>query len=330
MRRFLTVEDSKKICIRNLLEIEESVLVFLFLSLKNTEYAKEELGYNKNLILISFREMNKILGEMGVVENYFGICTDNIYTESFPSKIKCTINAITNRNPRIAVYTCITGNYDKLNKLLVNEKNCDYFFITDAPDDEKIENEDGYKRISVDGLISNKDYSPKTLNRFCKSHGQSIFSNYDYSIYIDGNMQMICPIAHLYASRVGKYGVALHKHPNFDDIYVEAFSLSLRSRTRRDETTELLRRFAKEGFPKNYGATECNVIVHDHSSKIGKIILGEWFTNYVDNRVKRDQLYMPYTLWKMGIRVEDVCTLPSNAHVNGFFDFSTTHVGYVI
>ena len=65
-------------------------------------------------------------------------------------------------------------------------------------------------------------------------------------------------------------------------------------------------------MPANYGLLQCSVIARDHSSSIMKDIMNEWWKLFLSTSTKRDQLIIPYILYKHGISVDSLCTLGGN------------------
>lgn len=322
LKNFL-VEDDKKIDVEKLKSFEKDILVFLFLSSKYENIVYKELEVNKKLHVINWADIHSLLNQDQILKKYFHIADFiNIHNK----KEKNIQNISKEKNKRIAIYTCITNNYDTLNKPMVIEDNCDYFLITDLPEDVKIENDEYYKRIPIANVVPKHISSPKDQNRFCKSHGYCIFPQYEYSIYLDGCLQIINPISN-FIDRVGAMGIALYKHPFTNDAYVEAFSLSVRARIDKEEAQTTMQKFAEEGFERNYGMAECGVIVCKHDNCLAQMILNNWYNNYENNLIKRDQIYFAYTLWKMGISIDKVCKLPGNIRTSGYFSIVASHSG---
>lgn len=320
------IERRKKIRLFELLNIEEEILVFLFVSSRFENEINTQFKKNKNLHTINWEGIHELLNQDSILETYFGI-NRFVHNKHFEEEsiIDREIFQLKNK-PRIAVYTCITNSYDRLNKPAVFEENCDYFLITDALENQKIENDEFYNRIFVSDVVPSKIVSPKDQNRYCKTHGADIFKEYDYTIYLDGNIIIQKSISQL-VMKTGKYGLALHKHPFCNDAYLEAFSLSARNRISKEDAIQTMKSFSKQGFERNYGMAECGIIICDNNNMIGKQILKRWYYNYENNPIQRDQIFFAYTLWEMNIKVSDVCTLPGNIRTNGYFLLVESHYG---
>lgn len=322
LQKFNT-KNGKKIKIQELKQIKENVLVLLFMSSKYEKDVCEEFRDNKNIRIINWEGIHSLLNRDKILCDYFGINEFN-YCNVHDEKQKIVNCSKDRKTNNIAVFTCITGNYDILNKPEVIEEGCDYYLITDELDAKHIENEEYYKKISIYDVVPKDITLPKEQNRYCKLHGAEIFHEYDYIIYLDGNIKILKGFSDL-ITLIGDFGLALHKHPFCNDAYLEAFSLSVRNKIYKDDAIQVVKKFVKEGFVRNYGMAECGVIICDNKNNLGKEILKQWYKNYEENLVKRDQIYFAYTLWKMNIKMSDVCTLPGNIRTNGYFCISASH-----
>lgn len=317
------VAKEKKIHLEELLQIKEDVLVFVFLNAKYSENAQQELEKNTFLHVVTWQEL---IREDELIKEYFGIGQIPHYRRE-ENKVCNKLERKIKNTDRIAIYTCITNNYDQLNEPLYMEDNCDYFFITDKKGVEQLSLPSAYKIIDIEKVVPADLISPKEKNRYCKSHGYEIFKDYDYSIYLDGNIQIVKPILPL-LKLMGQVGVAFHKHPAADDAYEEALSLSLRTRITKEEADKTIKWFWNSGMPRFYGMVECGVILCDNKSSTACELLNNWFSNYHKGAAKRDQMYMAFTLWKMGIEINEVRTLPGNWRENGYFRITSKHTGY--
>lgn len=204
---------------------------------------------------------------------------------------------------KIAVYTCITGNYDRVLQPQYTEDDCDYYFITE----EKPKELGMYKWMDVNQVVPEIELSSKDKNRYCKMHPFELFPEYDYSIYLDGSIQIIRGIAHS-ISETGRTGLAMHRHRKSNDIYTEGIFLSWLGAVDKQMLIIDMERYMNEGFPKEFGQFECGMIVTDlHNSKAHELYL-KWFEEYMRSS-KRDQQSLVYVLWKMGYTAEDIGNL---------------------
>ena len=136
-----------------------------------------------------------------LIEKYLDIHLPAVWNGSMEmGKYKRDIN----RDKKIAVYTCIIGGYDDLIQPLVEDPRCDYYLLgLNQP-----ENMGVYKWVDITGKIPDcirEDYH--RINRYCKIHPHIFFPQYDYSIYVDGRVQIQTIISHL-PEKLSKIGIA--------------------------------------------------------------------------------------------------------------------------
>lgn len=217
-------------------------------------------------------------------------------------------------NERIAIYTCIMGNYDKLQNPMIFPNNCDYFAITDfdLPDDCKWTKLDISKFKDV---IKNMTSIEK--NRYFKMHPHLIFPDYDYSIYVDGNIQIMTDLTE-YIYKIGYYSIAAHKHRQRKCVYKEADSVILLKKENPDILINHMKYIISSGIPKNYGLIECNVLVRKHNQEMCKNIMNEWWNEFIKYS-KRDQISFMHVLYMNGIDVNEIGTLGNDVYKNYSF-----------
>lgn len=196
----------------------------------------------------------------------------------------------------IAVYTCIVNGYDEPKMPLFIEDDCDYFMVSDDP---RTASED-VKWIDVNNVVPSIDMNPKDKNRYCKLHPDILFPDYDYTIYLDGSIQIVGPISE-YILDVGAAGIALHRHRRSVCLYKEGILLMWLGTVNRQDMIISLKRYAKEGFPRNYGMFECGMIVTDLNNVSVRELYKKWYEEYLRG-IGRDQQDLMYVLWKNGLK----------------------------
>lgn len=212
-----------------------------------------------------------------------------------------------------AVYTCITNNYDKIYDPYFSDT--EYILFTD-----KIYS--NYNKIWQQRDIPEnaKNFKGNKINRYCKMHPFELLGNYDFSIYIDGNVQIISNISGLCdIAKNSKCGIAMHKHPNRNCAYVEAKVCELSHRGNIDKIKQQMRKYEEEKFPKNFGLCEATIIVCDLKNPIAKKIMSDWYDEFCRSESQRDQLALPYVIWKNGYKMSDIGVLGNNLLFNPLF-----------
>lgn len=217
------------------------------------------------------------------------------------------------RKKRIAIYTCVTGDYDAINEPFFDYNNVDYFFITD---NEVKENESKWRFININEYVD-KNMSVINKNRYAKLNPHIFFQGkYDYSIYLDGNIEILSDLRTMINSVNDKYGIAMHNHRNRNCIYKETKLCILRGKGNKQYLKKQIEKYKKMKFPKEYGMLEANLIVVNLDNNEAEKLLKEWWNEFLETKSGRDQISLIYTLWKNNIKTSDLATLGSNIYSN--------------
>ncbi|MDQ0359815.1 glycosyltransferase domain-containing protein [Breznakia pachnodae] len=220
-------------------------------------------------------------------------------------------------NKKIAVYTVLFGNYDQIRNIYVKPNNCDFFIITDqiVPDDSdwtcvKLTNEEK-------SLIESMSAIEK--NRYFKMLGSNNFKNYDYTIYIDANLEIYGNLNSMLQYVDGETGLAMYNHSSRGDIYNEAKACKIQKKGNYEAIYEQVEHYQSEGMPINFGMCECCVIVRDLKNKNSFKLLSSWWNEFLKWRSYRDQIAWPYIVWKDGYSINSIGCLGENIAVDGNF-----------
>lgn len=228
---------------------------------------------------------------------------------------------------KIAVYTCITGGYDKLEKPCFHSDDVDYYAFIDDTSKYDI-NGWNIKAIPayIRGLVNNDNI---LINRYVKFHPNEILAaKYDYAVYIDGNIKVVGDVSPLVEAVHPKTGLALHRHRQRDSLYDEIKVCLIMKKGNREKLKGQAKRYKKEGFPDKFGLYECNVIVSDLKNEKSTEILNDWWCEFMRSQSNRDQIALPYVIWKKGFSYNDIGSLGDNVYRNQKFQLdSNIHKG---
>lgn len=204
------------------------------------------------------------------------------------------------RNGKVAVYTFIVDGYDQLHQPLVTDKDADYFVISD----HKTDTLGKFNWIDVNAIVPCTIKDPFMKNRYCKMHGAEIFKDYEYSIYLDGALQIAGDIVS-YLEQIGKTGIALYLNETCNCIYETGILITLLGRCSFDMVRNQLKSYAMEGMPENYGLLCGGYIFRDNRNALGNELMHLWWEEY-QRWPTRDQLCLTYVMWKMGLQFGDI------------------------
>ena len=189
---------------------------------------------------------------------------------------------------KICVYTCITGNYDKVNEIKLKEPDIDYYLFTN---NKKI------KSKTWDVIYINSDtLDDAKLSREIKIIGHDIIRNgYDVSVWMDGNI-IIEKSIHEFINTF------MTDHSKRNSI-AEEMEACIEHQKESIYNVERLREFYKqENFKDNTGLIECTVHVKKHNDPQVIETMKLWF-DMVKGYSGRDQLSFNYAISKTGLKV---------------------------
>ncbi|SFN31765.1 glycosyltransferase domain-containing protein [Dokdonella immobilis] len=196
---------------------------------------------------------------------------------------------------QLLVYTCVFGGYDRIYPPVEMDPSIDYVAITDDP------------ALNVRGwrphLVDNSQFSSARIaNRFYKMLGHRILTGYDAGIYVDGNVRILGPSSRL-LSKFLQTGTAvgLYRHSKRDCVRSEVATCIKMGKVddaRRIE--EELNTYLSEGFPDRQGLVEATVLLKNHAHPELDSAMELWWNLY-SRYGTRDQISLPYVLWKTGL-----------------------------
>ena len=195
------------------------------------------------------------------------------------------------------VYTALTGNYDALEQHKYVNPEYDYIcFSNDFGDKKKI----GIWSIrKIDFPSDDK----QLLSRYPKLQPHEVLAEYDISLYVDANINILTPYIFKRIEELLKKEVLLAgvKHQFRDCLYEEGYRVWISG---VDKNIDAIRRqlsyYKQDGFPRHFGMYEANVIFRQHNAPLIIKQCNEWWRLRL-NYSKRDQLGYSYTLWKYNI-----------------------------
>ena len=197
---------------------------------------------------------------------------------------------------KIAVYTSMIGNFDKIPPLPEQFRDeADYYIFSDQ--DIK---DTGYKLIKIKPEMKNN----RRQSRIYKLNPHIYLPQYKYTIYLDSCIELLASPKILVKKYLKGYDIAAHDHPWRDCIYNEAeacLRVGFIGEKNKKRQVEFLR---KEGYPEHNGLFENGVLIRRNNEKM-KELSELWYSIY-NEYTQRDQLSFCYCLWKLGIKCNTI------------------------
>ena len=202
----------------------------------------------------------------------------------------------TDRAADVTVYTAVAGGYDTVRpprKAIAKR----HVLFTDNADRVS-----GWETRPFDTVLADPTRTakaPKVLSHRYAGEGE-------WSIWIDGNVELIAPAQSLTAEveRAG-CAIGLFRHPERYCAFDEALACIKRGKDEVELITAQLARYQREGFPRQFGLAECNVIVRRHNDPKVKLAMEIWWEE-IEKGSRRDQLSFNYALWRAGLAYHEL------------------------
>jgi hypothetical protein len=194
-----------------------------------------------------------------------------------------------NRN---VVYTCITGGYDTITEPKCLSEGFDYICFTD---NENIRSDVWEIRPlpkETDGLTLVKK------QRYVKTNPHKLLSEYNLSIWVDGNVETKGDLNKFIENTLSEdCSIYVPQHPNRNCLYDEALAVIGLKKDTEENVNPQIERYRYEGFPKDYGLLQSNILLRKHNNEDCIKLMEEWF-NEIESGSHRDQLSFNYVAWK--------------------------------
>ena len=222
---------------------------------------------------------------------------------------------VQNFKGRIAVYTCIVGLSEMIEPPYFVSENCDYYIFTDMD----IPQDYVWKKIDI-AMLSLPCDSPNEINRYIKLHPHEFFKDYEYSLYVDGNIQIVTDVLPMVNKMTEKEIIALHAHDRRSCAYKEAkvFFDIPRLRKFAQAADRQMAAYRERGFPEDFGLFENPIIIRKHNDLVCQEVMDLWWEQLVTYSM-RDQLSLPYVLWKLKIPEDKIHIMGANLRENPRF-----------
>jgi hypothetical protein len=206
---------------------------------------------------------------------------------------------------KLVVYSCLTGGYDDI-RSVVKDIDIDFIMFTDINEDEWPKNT-GWTFRKVDESLAS---TPHLLNRYYKMHPHVVVSEYESSFYIDTNIQILKTDALKTLNKKlteSDSFIAISTHPDRKCIYEECKAVVKFNKIRKADAKKHKEFLIENGYPKNNGLFENNLIWRKSHNKNTILLMKEWWaTINKEGLSKRDQLSFVYVLWKLEMKCESL------------------------
>ncbi len=220
---------------------------------------------------------------------------------------------------KIVVYTAIFGGKDALIEPLFTSPDIDFVCFTDS------------KFESINWQIRETPLEGPDPVRFARKHkvlAHKLFPEYEYSIWVDGNIIVRGDVHKLLDKVLANSNMAVYDHAytkpdSRDCIYEEARVLIEMSKgPKYKDDPELIQsqvaRYKAEGYPEHAGLISSMELIRRHNSPDVVKVMEDWW-HEIETGSRRDQLSFNYATWKNKF---EPTIIHEDSRNNEFFGYS--------
>lgn len=219
---------------------------------------------------------------------------------------------------RRVVYTAIVGGKDRLRDPLYQLPDVDYICFSD----------DSTLRSKVYDIrpLPWQEASPRLSARRIKLLPHLLFPEHGQSLWIDGSICIRADITMLWEMALAEHKMAALRHPHRQCLYQEAETCARLGREKPDRLANQAEAYRLAGMPSDAGLFETSILFRTHHAPVVVGAMEGWWQE-VHERSERDQVSLPYVLWRQNLDCEalsyanwhDACFLhyPHRWHPSG-------------
>lgn len=282
----------------------------LFYSSFNEKEIKKN-RYLNNIKTFNFKRIVEDLKYREYAKTHFSLAGN---------EITCISHKIDVSDLKIAVYSCIVGKYDTVIEPVYKEDEIDYLMFTD----QDIEWGSAWKIIDLKVDPHYDLLTPTQLNRKIKILQTDELRKYDYTVYVDGNIEVVAGISPIIAN-MGRNGFGVHYHKSRDCIYDEVVAVKHLKRVSGEEMDQQIDSYRSEGFPPHYGLYENSILIRNNKDVETQHLMEAWWDEYC-RYPTRDQLSLPYVIWREGYKKGKIQILGNDVERNTRFNRINNHL----
>lgn len=192
------------------------------------------------------------------------------------------------------IYTCCVGGYDTVTQPMAIDNDFDYICFSNDIKQESI----GIWQIRP---IPFSDKNLVKVSRYPKILPHIVLPEYEYSIYIDANIQIVNKEFYNAVNSKVISGCLVaqvnHSVPPVDCIYDDICNAYKYCKISLWDVWKQTRYLKETGFPKHFGLFENNLIFRAHNNEKVINMTNQWWMEFVKNS-PRDQFSLMYVYWR--------------------------------
>ena len=196
---------------------------------------------------------------------------------------------------KIAILTALCGSVSPLPEPTVVFEDVDYIAFVDR----EHRGVDTWKQKKALDFTLDPAYKGRRNAKIYKVAPHLFLPDYDYWIWVDPTHDVVVHPKQIFTDHLQDKEIGLWRHPIRNCIYQEATTLLELKWDHPHLITSQMEHYKKEGYPEDNGLIEAPVLIRKNTSRIQTMNLRWW--EQICRYSSRDQLSLPYALWKSKI-----------------------------
>ena len=194
-------------------------------------------------------------------------------------------------------YTCLVGGYDELRQPLAIDESFDYVCFTDHVTAERI----GVWQLRP---IPFKTRDKVLLSRYAKILPHKVLADYEYSVYMDANVQILTADFYDVLTQHIEAGdlIAQVPHPHRKCVYQELYACWHHGMISLLANVSMRRALHRMKMPECFGLYENNLILRRHNDGVVANVSDLWWRSFRSSMARRDQLTLMPVYWQTGVK----------------------------
>lgn len=215
---------------------------------------------------------------------------------------------------KLVIYTAIFGKKDSLPKPLYVPDGCDFICFTD---------QDFHSGLWKINKIERPLPDPTRSARKYKILAHRFLPEYEYSLWIDGNVVIRGNVNELIQKYLSNYNIAVFDHAQSREMPLGSLKeglqrlLEMERVGKHQDNPDIMERQAKayfkEGFPDNNGLLWSLALLRRHNKPDVVKLMEAWWGE-LEKWSKRDQMSFNYVAWKYSIKFVYMHGDPADTH----------------
>ena len=225
---------------------------------------------------------------------------------------------------KIAVYTAVIGNIDRLWSALVRQSKADFVAFVDSHKlevghwsaNQELRLRDSPSLPTWEQRIVEVPYGDRRTARYYKCLPHRVMPDADIWIWVDGNVRpRIAPITMVRKWLPKGSDLATFNHPDRSDIWEEVDACIRFKKDRPKVLREQLRAYSNDGHPRRWGLAETKVVIRRNTPEM--VALNEEWWEEIMKYSLRDQVSLPHVCWRRGVKWS---VIPGKATHSQYFE----------